>query len=194
MIRSARGQAIIELTLIMPLLLLLVLGVIEFSNMVDSYLVLTHLTREGANMSSRGTPASDALDAVIDSSCPQISDGSGCSPTNADHWRIIYTRMGPDSDEPDPKPYVVLEQIVRGSGEIVASSRICDGCGLTATYSCDPTMQSCSSPNVPNIADIGAGQELHAIEVFYEYQPVTPVGNFIGLSLGSSPFYERAIF
>ena len=52
-IRSKRAQALVELTLMMPMLIALGLGVVEVGNMINSYLVMTHLTREAANLASR---------------------------------------------------------------------------------------------------------------------------------------------
>ena len=45
-IRSKRAQALVELTLMIPMLIALGLGVVEVGNMINSYLVMTHLTRE----------------------------------------------------------------------------------------------------------------------------------------------------
>ncbi|TMA07626.1 MAG: pilus assembly protein, partial [Deltaproteobacteria bacterium] len=80
---STRGQAIVELTLTLPLLIVLGLGAIEFGNMINTYLVLTHLTREGANLTSRqdGTKGTSAwrdkinadLQAAIDAASPIIT-------------------------------------------------------------------------------------------------------------------------
>ena len=49
-----KGQALIELTLIVPLMVLLAFGAIEVGSVISTYLTLTHTTREGANLASRG--------------------------------------------------------------------------------------------------------------------------------------------
>ena len=54
-LRSKKGQSLIELTLITPLMLLLVFGVVEVGSVISTYLTITHTTREGANLTSRGT-------------------------------------------------------------------------------------------------------------------------------------------
>ena len=54
-LRSTKGQSLVELTLIVPLMLLLVFGVVEVGSVISTYLTLTHTTREGANLTSRGT-------------------------------------------------------------------------------------------------------------------------------------------
>ena len=192
-IRSQKGQSLTELGLALPILILLAFGAIEFSNLIQSYLVLSHLTREGANMTSRGNPpevpgpGNDALDAVIAASCPMISDGLPCAePPNPQRWTIIHSRIGPNPDGPSP-PYVVLQQVTRGAGPVVNVQRVCPGCS-SGNFTC---ATGCVAPsNVPDLGSINPGGQLDAVEVFYLYQPV--LGTFF--PLGSDPIYERAIF
>ena len=195
-----RGQSLVEMTLIFPMLLTLTLGAVELANMIYTYQVMHHLVAQGASMASRITPPTtldDIINGVIDASCPIISRGpvalATCPPSNAPRWRVIYTQMGPDTSKPDPKPYVVTKQTVVGAGPVDASKQICASCGLAATYTCDPATGGCITPNVPNIATIGSGQSLFAFEVFYDYSPITVLGNFVGNTF-SANLYERSIF
>lgn len=47
-IHNRRGQAMVELALVLPLFLLLVFGMLEFGNVLNEYLVVTAAAREGA--------------------------------------------------------------------------------------------------------------------------------------------------
>jgi Flp pilus assembly protein TadG len=47
-----RGQAFVELALVLPVLLLLLLGVIQFGNVFRDYIALTDATRVGARQAS----------------------------------------------------------------------------------------------------------------------------------------------
>lgn len=184
---SESGQALTEMALILPLLLVLALGAIEVSNIIHTYLVLTHLTREGGNMISRGTPASlgganygdssspdyDALDAIVDSSAPVIT------PANQSQWMIFYSKIGPTdpagclADPVATNPacaYVVEPPISRGSLSGVASA--------------------IGTATLPAVAP---GATYYAVEVFYLYAPITPLANF-GVAIAGGPFYERAVF
>jgi len=53
-IRNNRGQALVEIALILPVLLLLISGVIEFGRVFNAYLTLTHSSREGARAGAVG--------------------------------------------------------------------------------------------------------------------------------------------
>jgi Flp pilus assembly protein TadG len=58
--KNARGQAMVELALVLPLAIVLVLGVVEVSYLVLDQHVVTKLTREGSNLISRDTSLADA--------------------------------------------------------------------------------------------------------------------------------------
>jgi len=47
-IKSGRGQAMLEFALVLPILLFLVMGIIEFGRIFSAYLTITELAREGA--------------------------------------------------------------------------------------------------------------------------------------------------
>ena len=62
MLRSTKGQSLIELMLIAPLMMALAYGALEVGSVISTYLTMSHTTREGANLASRGTPPRSALD------------------------------------------------------------------------------------------------------------------------------------
>lgn len=47
-VKEERGQAMVEMALVLPILLLLVFGIIEFGRVYNSYLEVTNAAREGA--------------------------------------------------------------------------------------------------------------------------------------------------
>lgn len=180
LIRSKKGQSLIELTLIFPLMLLMVYGVVEVGQIISTYLTLTHTTREGANLASRGTPPNTALDAIILAADPTIRND------NLSQWQIIYTEIiqAPDTaclTPPTGCTYMVSDkvdgQIYRGS--FGQSSKL-GGAGTIITPSI-----------LPGIENVIAGQIFKAIEVFYDYGPnvITFIGNNI-----DKTFYDRTIF
>ena len=68
--RSERGAELIEFGLTLPLLLLLVLGIIEFGFMFQEYEVVTNAAREGARLGtlipSAGYPTAEAETRAMD--------------------------------------------------------------------------------------------------------------------------------
>jgi Flp pilus assembly protein TadG len=60
-----RGAAMVEFAIVVPLLLLLVMGIMEFGMVMHDYLMLVHATREAARTAAIGQPVSKIKDRVI---------------------------------------------------------------------------------------------------------------------------------
>lgn len=197
-----RGQAIVELTFILPLLFMLVLGAIEFSNIIDLHLTLTHLTREGTNLTSRDRTLDDSeiekyLKQVIDAAKPTFCrDGVGCA-QNEGQWHVIYSRIVYDSipgscgsplrSVPGGAPdyYRIERMITWTNGSFTQASKI-GGHGDCASASADLTGA---------MKGMTPGQTFHVVEAFYDYGPntMTPIKNFLGFAL-PNVLYDRSIF
>lgn len=50
LVSDKRGQALVELALILPILILLIMGTMEFGRIFHSYLLITNASREGARV------------------------------------------------------------------------------------------------------------------------------------------------
>lgn len=53
-IKNNRGQALVEFALILPVLMLLIIGVMEFGLIINQYMVVTEAAREGARSAALG--------------------------------------------------------------------------------------------------------------------------------------------
>lgn len=62
---TERAQGLVELALALPFLVVVLLGILEFGNMIDARHTMSVLSREGANIASRGTPLSTALEVTL---------------------------------------------------------------------------------------------------------------------------------
>ena len=60
-----RGQAMLEFALTAPLLLILLLGLVEFGNGLNSYLTVVSAARDGARLGSQGSANASAIKAMI---------------------------------------------------------------------------------------------------------------------------------
>lgn len=54
-LRQEKGQALVEMALIMPLLIMLLLGIVEFGRIFNAYLIVANGAREGARAAAVGT-------------------------------------------------------------------------------------------------------------------------------------------
>lgn len=59
--RSQRGQTLVELALILPILIVLLMGTIEFGRIFFSYLTITHASREAARATVVSTTKTDTF-------------------------------------------------------------------------------------------------------------------------------------
>jgi Flp pilus assembly protein TadG len=64
LIKSERGQAIVETALIMPLLLMMLMGMVEMGRLSNAYLAVTHAARHGARYGAVGGSNSEIIDKV----------------------------------------------------------------------------------------------------------------------------------
>ena len=51
--RNERGQSLIEMTILVPLLLFMVIGVIDMGRAYNNFIIITNAAREGARFGSR---------------------------------------------------------------------------------------------------------------------------------------------
>lgn len=54
MMKSNRGQSLVELAIVLPILLVLVFAVVEFSRVLSAYLIIENLARDGARYGAVG--------------------------------------------------------------------------------------------------------------------------------------------
>jgi hypothetical protein len=177
MLRSKKGQSLIELMLIAPLMMALAYGALEVGSVISTYLTMSHTTREGANLASRGTLPNPTLDAIIAAAAPTLSNA------NQAQWRVIYSRIIPDPVNPGAnEPYnFIVDNAVDGQiprGNLNKASKL----GTKGT-----TVTQAILPGIQNVKL----QKFHVIEVFFDYAPsiITYVGRGINTDL-----YERTIF
>jgi Flp pilus assembly protein TadG len=78
-IRSARGQSIVEMAIVMPLLLLISLGVVETAYALLDQHVVTKLAREGSNLISRNTTLEQAATVLTSMQTQPVNFGNGNS-------------------------------------------------------------------------------------------------------------------
>lgn len=166
-LEDERGAALVELTLCVSSLLIMVFGLIDFSQIIFDEQVMSGLCRQGSSLASRGTSLTDTVSAL---------GIQGASLNISAKGRIIVTTV---ADDPNGNARIVAQ--AESPTGISVTSAVGSGIGKLA-----------SMPSSANTV-LNAGQTLYVTEVFYSYTPMTPIGGFLKTSLGAT-LHQTAYF
>ena len=167
---NVRGIATLEFAVILPVLCIMIFGIVDIGWLIEARLVVTNLSREGADLASRDLKSgTDLLNYLASSS----------SPINLVQSGIIYITTitaGTSAQSPDP---VIASQISTGNLEAASViSAKAENLGLTGA------MYGHLVYNPENkVADILG---VSVVEVYYQYTAMTPLASFVpGILTGS---------
>jgi Flp pilus assembly protein TadG len=182
--RNDRGVAVLELSLILPVLLVMVFAIIDFGLLTHARLIIANIAREGGNLASRDIKAGNDLIKMLQTSANPLKmqqDGRICISS------IVAGTLknhNPAISGMDPQVCV---------GSLAASSRISAGAtnlGLTQkVYDHLVFKQGNYASDIYGVT---------VVETYYKYKPITPLPKFItnillndgdGMIIGS-----RAVF
>ena len=107
LLRCSRGQSLVEFSLILPILMILVFGILDFGLGLRSYISLSNAVREGARYASVGNPVG------IESDCNGMTNDTV-------YGRICVATGGLDVTELDPD--VSFPQGVAPGNSVVVSA------------------------------------------------------------------------
>lgn len=62
--KSLRGQSLVETAIILPIIILIVMGIIEFGLIFNSYIIIANASREGARKAALGGTDSEIVQVV----------------------------------------------------------------------------------------------------------------------------------
>lgn len=68
-LKKEKGQSLVETALVLPILMLILVGILEFGRILGAWMVITHASREGARIASLGgtnTQIEERVDTVSD--------------------------------------------------------------------------------------------------------------------------------
>jgi len=159
------GQAMLEFAIIASLVIILVFAIIDFGRAFNQMQIMVDLTRQGSNLASRGTSLTDSVSAVLAGDAPLNINTSG---------EVIITSVTNNSSG-----NIITGQVAAGGTS--QASQVGTGVGSTA--------------NIPSAAQqmMQPGQTIYITEVYYNYQPITPVASMLNLVMPST-FYQVAYF
>jgi len=169
--RQARGQAMIEMALILPILLMITLGTLEFGFIFDHHLSLEYASREGARTGAAlSNGDGDAtvcatIDGQIIAAVQRVLTSPGSDIDTSEVPEIRIYRAGADGQELGP---VNRWTYTPGSGPVV------DGAQLDFSQA-SVGWPACSRISEPNPDSVG-------VSLTYTYRYRTPFANLIGIN------------
>ena len=164
------GAVLLELTIALPILILLFLTSIEYVRALQSQQSMAVLTREAANAAFRDCLELDDMSRCMDVIHENMTTSAGMVLSRSEIMISVYV------NEADPKTgaeTVVLKAIRPASGETPL--------GKKSKY----TLANFQGPQA---AFIQLHQKIAIAEIFYEFQP------FISQSFITKDFYDAAIY
>jgi len=185
--RNDRGQAIIEFTLVVPLILMLALGVVEVGYALLDQHVVSKLTREGANLISRDTTLSDAATAMRNMSARPVNFNDGSSKVIFSVIKKVATTGASNYNKA-----VLYQRYEYGtfSGTSILNNSGGSFSGLDYTAANSDNDSRLVVTNVPTTMALGG--MLYITEIYTRHPLITPFNNF-GFSLPQS-LYSIAYF
>jgi len=156
----------VELAFLLPILIVLVLGIIDFGRLIHARLVMTNVSREGGSLGSRDIRVGSQLVSMLQSSAApfDLSGGDG---------RIYVTKIRAGESLLAPEPYIHSRAT---GGTLDVPSGITGREGDTPGGLQNPIYGRLRFRAANNTSDIS---EVTIVEVFYLYRTITPLPEFV---------------
>ena len=172
------GQSIVEFAIILPLVLVLVLGVVEFSYELLDLHIVTKLAREGSNLISRDTDVAAAGSAMASMSSRPVDFSNGSS-------RLIFSviKTGVTTGTANFGKQILYQRYELGtlSTSLAPGALTIAGSGSFPA----PTYQAVSADTntglqVTNLPAslVGSGGMIYVTEIYTKHALITPWDRF----------------
>lgn len=171
--RYQQGTATVELAIILPLMLIILFAIVDFGKLINVRYEIAKLAQQGGLMASRDVRQSSDIATLITTLQSMGNESLGLTGTaqqlanmgNIYIWRI----------ETGTSPTITMSG---NSGALTVTPSISSS--YTKLGLSDALYTSLSTSSGPDITQVTV------VEVFYKYQPITPLSNLIrGLLTGS---------
>jgi len=171
-----RGQSLVELAISLPVVLLLLLGMLEFGFAFSHHLVLEYATREGARVGAALANGTDevvcgpALDEYVIAAVQRVLTPGGQIPIPQVQSIFIYKADSSGNMASGNKWVPSVDPAGNGTGPLVEGTR------LKFNRSGATNWNPCSRNNISSNTDsIG-------VSISYDYLYITPLGNLMGVA------------
>jgi hypothetical protein len=154
------------MALLLPILVVLVFGVIDFGRLIHARLVVTNVSREGGSLACRDLKQPADLVSMLQSSA---------TPFNLKNQGRIYVIKikAADPVQGHPHPYIDIKY---NDGSYNVSSSITGSVGATPGGLSSALYNHLLYDTTNKTSDIS---EINVVEVFYLYTPITPLPRFM---------------
>lgn len=181
-----RGQALVEFSLTLPLLLLLALGIIEMSYAIYDQHVVIKMAREGSNLISRNTSLTDAGTAMTSMANAPVDLSSNRS-------LMIFSVIRKKSTDPTKSVLYKMRKIgsLTGKTSLLATTGTCTF-DPANDYVNSAGPDACQITSLPSGVVIPNSGQIFMTEVFNNHALITPASN-LGIQVPST-LYANAYF
>lgn len=173
--RREAGQAMVEMAVILPLLVIVVLGVVEVSYALLDQHVVTKLTREGSNLISRDVSLGAAASALKAMSSRPVDFDT--------HSKVIFSvvRRGATTGTSNFDKDILYERYEYGalSATSVLQTRGSTTFGAPDYQATNPDSDTnLQLTGLPSGLTVGTGSMVYITEVFTKHDLITPFDRF----------------
>ena len=173
---SEAGQGLVEVALVLPLFLMLSLGLIEMGHAMMDQHIVTKLTREGSNLTSRDVSLADAANAMKNMTTRPVNFNTSS--------RLILSviKRGGTVGTPNYDKDILYQRYV--IGPLSKASKITtQGAGSFAgapDYKArnPDTDTSLQITNLPANVVLSTGGMVYVTEIYTTHSPITPLEAF----------------
>jgi Flp pilus assembly protein TadG len=167
------GQALMEFAIIASMMIILVLGVIDFGRAIYDKEVLSDLSRTGSNLASRGSCGGTVSLCLSTAGNAVMTEPSDLN--MASNGMVIITAVQANSTG---TANTIIGQYTQGSVSGASSKVVVGGV---------PVLPA-TTPAIPP-----PNQTIYVTEVFYPFTPITPIGKFMTIVFPPT-LYDVAYF
>lgn len=176
-LKDTHGQSVLEISILMPLVLTVALGVIEFGYALLDQHVVTKLTREGSNLISRDTTLQDAVNALRSMSTRPVDFNT--------RSRVIFSvlKKGATTGTANYGRIILYQRYEYGASVGSGSVLRMQGSGtfggapdyVAANSDTNPGLQL---TNPPANLDVTLGGLVYVTEIYTTHDLLTPLNRF----------------
>jgi Flp pilus assembly protein TadG len=169
--KVSHGQSLIELAVLLPLLLMLVLGVIDYARAIQFNNILVAMSREGANLASRTSALpQDIIRALNNTAEPLVMSTRG----RVYITQIVGRKVVPTCVDAPPAFCATFPKVVSQTraviGEATLTSKVWScSAGWNGNGTCNSVPASATAIIPMTLSD---GEEVYAVEALYDYNVI----------------------